>query len=207
MKKATKIALILFIASACLLGSMIFTMSLLVGYAEEETKIDTRELCKSIRSVAESIDIPEQEPPDEGIIEEVIEEPAPVIEEEEKVVQTTVPYTITEEEILMMAQVTMAEAEAEPEYGQRLVIDTMLNRLDNSAFGGKTITDILTAPNQYSYGNDRYYRCYPREDLVELVRQEIANRTDYNVVFFVAGQYSQYGTPMFQVCCHYFSSH
>lgn len=207
MKKATKIALILFIASACLLGSMISTMSLLVGYAEEETKIDTRELCESIRSVAESIDIPEKEPPDEEIIEEVVEEPVPVIEEEEKVVQTTVPYTITEEEIYMMAQVTMAEAEAEPEYGQRLVIDTMLNRLDNPAFGGKTITDILTAPNQYSYGNDRYYRCYPREDLVELVRQEIANRTDYNVVFFVAGQYSQYGTPMFQVCCHHFSSY
>ena len=44
-------------------------------------------------------------------------------------------------------------------------------------------------------------------ELVKLVEEELENRTDYDVVFFNAGHYSDYGVPMFQVGNHYFSSY
>lgn len=40
----------------------------------------------------------------------------------------------TREEIELMAIVTMAEAEGESEYGKRLVIDTILNRVEQDGF-------------------------------------------------------------------------
>ena len=45
------------------------------------------------------------------------------------------------------------------------------------------------------------------EQLVELVKEELLERTNYECVFFTAGGYSNYGVPMFQECCHYFSSY
>lgn len=89
------------------------------------------------------------------------------------------PYPITQEEIDLIALVTMAEAEGETELGKRLVIDTILNRMDDPHF----------------------------PDIVELVKEELLNRTNYECVFFTAGDYSKYGEPMFQECCHYFSSY
>ena len=37
--------------------------------------------------------------------------------------------------------------------------------------------------------------------------ESLLNRTNYEVMFFTAGRYSNYGTPMFQVEHHYFSSY
>ena len=45
------------------------------------------------------------------------------------------------------------------------------------------------------------------EELVKLVKEELLERTNYECVFFTAGGYSDYGVPMFQECCHYFSSY
>lgn len=77
-------------------------------------------------------------------------------------------YPLTQEEIDLIALVTMGEAEGETELGKRLVIDTILNRL---------------------------------------VKEELLERTNYDCVFFMAGGYSKYGEPLFQECCHYFSSY
>lgn len=41
----------------------------------------------------------------------------------------------------------------------------------------------------------------------ELVKEELLERTNYDCVFFMAGGYSKYGEPLFQECCHYFSSY
>lgn len=118
-----------------------------------------------------------------------------------------ITYPISEEEINLIALVTMGEAEAEPELGQRLVIDTILNRVDDTHFPD-TVTEVVYQPNQFSpMWNGRIERCYIRDDLVELVKEELLNRTNYECVFFMAGGYSQYGAPMFQECCHYFSSY
>lgn len=118
------------------------------------------------------------------------------------------PATLaTQEEIELIALCVMAEAEGECEYGQRLVIDVILNRVDDPHFPD-TIYDVIYQENQFSgmYG-DRITRCYVKDELVQLVREELENRTDYDVVFFRTGHYHSYGVPMFQVGAHYFSSY
>lgn len=117
------------------------------------------------------------------------------------------PYSITQEEIDLIALITMAEAEGETELGQRLVIDTVLNRMDDPHFPD-TVHDVIYYPNAFSpVWNGRLERCHVMPELVELVKEELLNRTNYDCVFFCSSGYSKYGEPMFQECCHYFSSY
>ena len=128
--------------------------------------------------------------------------PAVVVEESEEE-EPMVP----EEDIELIALVTMAEAEGECEEGKRLVIDTILNRVDSEHFPN-TVYDVIYQTNQFSsMWNGRVDRCEVREDICQLVREEITSRTNYEVMFFTAGEYSEYGVPMFQVEHHYFSSY
>lgn len=107
---------------------------------------------------------------------------------------TATPVSIGAESVMsdadieLIALLTMAEAEGECEEGQRLVIDTVLNRVDN--------------PH-----SPRIDRCWVKDELVQLVREELENRTDYDVIFFRTERYSDYGVPMFQIEHHYFSSY
>lgn len=113
---------------------------------------------------------------------------------------------VSEKEIVLLAMVTMAEAEGECEEGKRLVIDTILNRVD-SEYWPDTITDVIYQPAQFSsMWNGRINKCYVTDEIRELVIEELANRTNYDVVYFTAGAYGQYGKPMFQVGNHYFAS-
>lgn len=65
----------------------------------------------------------------------------------------------------------MAEAEGEPEEGQRLVIDTILNRVDDPRFPDN-VHDVIYQKNQFAgmYG-ERIERCYVKEELIQLVRE------------------------------------
>lgn len=122
-------------------------------------------------------------------------------------IYTTPEELMPLEDIELIALVTMAEAEGECEEGKRLVIDTILNRVDSGHFPD-TVCEVIYQPNQFSpMWNGRVERCDVREDIVMLVREELESRTNYEVIFFTAGQYSKYGTPMFQVENHYFSSY
>lgn len=112
---------------------------------------------------------------------------------------------LPDEDIALIALVTMAEAEGECEEGKRLVIDTILNRMDSEHFPD-TAYDVIYQPYQFSsMWNGRADCCEVREDICQLVREELECRTNYDVVFFTAGCYSNYGVPMFQVENHYFS--
>lgn len=114
---------------------------------------------------------------------------------------------ISEEEIELLALITMAEAEGECEEGQRLVIDTVLNRVDSPYFPN-TITEVINQPGQFSpMSNGRIERCYVRDDIYQLVLEELSCRTNTEVVFFRSGHFSEYGVPMFQLGGHYFSSY
>lgn len=156
------------------------------------------------------------------IIEEEIVEELPVMQEpivaktiNEKIVEeaTDEVQTVsdespfTDEEISLIALLTMAEAEGESEEGKRLVIDTVLNRVDHARFPD-TVTEVIYQPSQFSsMWNGRVDRCYVDEDICELVREEIEQRNNTEVIFFTAGDYGKYGTPMFSVGNHYFSSY
>ena len=114
---------------------------------------------------------------------------------------------VSQDEIELLALVTMAEAEGECEEGKRLVIDTILNRVDSKHFPN-TITEVIYQPGQFtSMWNGRSDRCYVRDDICQLVREEISNRINYDVMFFHAKRYGKWGTPMFSVGNHYFSSY
>lgn len=113
----------------------------------------------------------------------------------------------TEEEIDLLALVTMAEAEGEPEEGQRLVIDTVLNRVDSEHFPD-TVNDVVYQKGHFSSMWDgRVNKCYVMDDIRNLVLEELESRTNSDVVYFRTGKYSKYGSPMFKVGAHYFSSH
>lgn len=135
-------------------------------------------------------------------IEEVVEpepEPEPIPEEPK----------MSEEDIRLIALVTMAEAEGESEYGKRLVIDTILNRVDHEwSYWPDTVKGVIYQKGQFtSMWNGRVDRCYVRDDIVQLVKEELENRTNNDVVYFMMGKYSKYGTPLFKEGCHYFSSY
>lgn len=113
----------------------------------------------------------------------------------------------SKEDIELIALVTMAEAEGEPEEGQRLVIDTILNRVDNIYFPDN-ISDVIYQKGQFSsMWNGRVNRCYVSDDICKLVEDEMESRTNSEVVFFHAGRYSNYGSPKIQIGNHYFSSY
>ena len=114
---------------------------------------------------------------------------------------------ISNDDVELIALVTMAEAEGECEEGKRLVIDTILNRVDSGYFPN-TISEVIYQPGQFtSMWNGRADICYPSDDICQLVREEVSCRTNYDVTFFTAGYYSNYGVPMFAIGDHFFSSY
>lgn len=171
--------------------------TLLMGFIFAITGAQTTE----ITPVKVTFEEAEASVPEPKIVEEIkhtepIIEKLPVIEEE----------LLTQEEIELIALVTMAEAEGEPEEGQRLVIDTILNRVDSElSYFPDTVYEVVYQKNAFSSMQDgRVERCYVMEELCQLVREELQNRTNSTVLYFTAGNYGKYGTPAFSVANHYF---
>ena len=109
-------------------------------------------------------------------------------------------------DIELIALVTMAEAEGEPEQGKRLVIDTILNRVESGSYPN-SVSGVVYQSGQFTcMWNGRVDCCYVSDYIVGLVQEEITNRQSYDTIYFTAGGYSSYGTPLFQVGNHYFSS-
>ena len=114
---------------------------------------------------------------------------------------------MSEKDIELIALVTIAEAEGESEEGKRLVIDTILNRMDSEHFPD-TVTGVVYQKNQFtSMWNGRVNKCQVTDDIYQLVKEEIEVRTNHETIFFTAGEYGNHGKPMFQVGNHYFSSY
>ena len=114
---------------------------------------------------------------------------------------------ISEEDILLLAHLAMAESEGESEEGQRLVIDSAINRMKSGKYPN-TVSDVVYQKYQYSCTFDgRMERCRPTEKTIQLVKEELKHQTNSDVIYFTAGQYSKYGEPLFKVGNHYFSSY
>lgn len=113
----------------------------------------------------------------------------------------------SEKDIYLLALITMAEAEGESEKGKRLVIDTVLNRVDSNDFPN-TIYEVVYQPNQFSSicnGRADNVKDKIDTDIYRLVREEIHMRCNYDVIYFTAGDYGKYGKPAFPEGNHYFS--
>ena len=134
------------------------------------------------------------------------EEEEPEVSDPEPEISSEEPI-MSEEDIELIALVTMGEAEGECEEGKRLVIDTILNRVDYDLYFPNTVREVIYQRNQFEcVTNGRLNRCYVDEYFCQLVREELEYRTNYDVMYFRADRYGEYGTPMFQVGNHYFSS-
>ena len=139
------------------------------------------------------------------VVQVVEAEVVPIVEAEVEIVEEP-EFNISEDEIDLIALVTMAEAEGECEEGQRLVIDTILNRVESEHFPD-TVYDVIYQPDHFSsMWNGRVDVCYVKEDIRQLVREELISRTNTEVLFFHANRYGNYGTPAFSVGNHYFST-
>lgn len=150
----------------------------------------------------------------ETVAPTTVSEPEPTTEEEtttmvaEEVTTTqTSKITVTDEEVELLALVMLAEAEGESELGRRLVVDTILNRVDSERHPN-SIRDVIFQKGQFtSMWNGRTDRVTITDEARQLVRDEVTNRTNYDVIYFKMYGYHKWGTPLFQEGCHYFSSY
>lgn len=192
----------LHVASVCTIATALCTTS----YASSTNTINPK------RAYTNVIDISEAAPVYDGFYIEiytaeesssdVLLSEAPIVEQP---VETADPIGLTESEIDLLALLTMAEAEGEPELGQRLVIDTVLNRMDSAEFPD-TVHKVIYQPGHFSSMWDgRADKCYIMDSMRQLVIEEAQNRTNYECRWFQTGGYSRYGEPLFKVGNHYFS--
>ena len=113
---------------------------------------------------------------------------------------------ITMDDAVLIAKLVLAEAEGEPEMGKRLVIDTVLNRLESEDFPN-TVYDVVYQPYHYDPAWDGRIDLFSElDDAFKLVVDEIHNRTNSEVLYFRTDKFHEFGTPMEQVGNHYFST-
>lgn len=108
-------------------------------------------------------------------------------------------YEYTPEEIVMIGKIVQHECPHESELGQRLVIDTILNRVESEEFPN-TVRDVLEQEGQYCKSDK-----LPPKDIYNVIADEIYNRTNPDVLWFRTKHYHKLGTPLIQEGSHYFS--
>lgn len=112
-------------------------------------------------------------------------------------------YTITEEEARVLAVLTIREAGGESILGQRLVIDTVLNRVDRD-FYPNDILSVIYQPNQYTGVSEAGLSEERIQEAIDLVYQEVQHRTNWNVLYFCNSGYNG-PVPLFVEGNHWFS--
>jgi len=139
--------------------------------------------------------------------ETVMESETETMETETEEETVEMPY-ISDEELDLFAKCVMAEAGNQEELGKRLVIDVILNRVDCELFADQnTISDVIFARGQFQVvSNGTIYKYTPTDDIYDLIREELVNRTNQDVVYFRTGKYHSVGKPYDKVGDHYFST-
>ncbi len=108
-------------------------------------------------------------------------------------------YEYTPDDLYLVASVTYSEAGNQSELGQRLVADTIFNRVDSVDFPN-TVSEVIFHRGQYTKR-----RLAPPPSTQQLVAEELYSRTNPYVLWFRTGNYHTYGTPLIVEGSHYFS--
>ena len=151
-----------------------------------------------------------------GSIEEPLQEsPAPVKEFVEPVRSTepTRPeqMSFNTEDIRLIALLMLCEAEGESEYGKRLVVDCVLNRVDSDRFPNTIEEVVYQRSGRYVQFEPMYtsrrFQVTVKDSDCELVRSEMIKRTNYDVTYFRTRKYhnNAYCEPLFIEGRHFFS--
>ena len=108
----------------------------------------------------------------------------------------------THEELELIAKCVQAEHGNGDEIDKRLVVSVILNRLESDLHDFRnmdTIEKVIKAPCQFAVAD--YYTL----ETMDAVYKELKERTNDRVLWFRAGNYSQWGSPLFSYHNHYFS--
>lgn len=157
-------------------------------------------------------------------VEEIPRKPLTVLygantsSEPEVAVETMQPYSVSEvtpeelaeeeyyDDLDLLAELVMAEAEDQDLMGKRMVVDVVLNRVDDPDYPD-TIGEVITQPYQFSsYWDGRIYEVDPSEDCFTAVKMELQERSYPSILYFTAGGYGEYGTPWKKYGDHYFNT-
>ena len=118
--------------------------------------------------------------------------------EVQKVVPRAIETELTDNEKELIARVVMSEAAYEDMIGKRLVVDTILNRVDSPAFPDSV--------HEVVYQDGQFYKAYTyTQECMDAVEMEIYERLDYDVLWFCADGYHPYGIPAYRHGGHYFN--
>ena len=230
MNKTSKKRLQAIFLSMTLALTTVFSPSVNV-YAADEKSIVVEEKHEVIQTnivpkTVKTIEVT-KEPVETQMVEEIVEPtveptltptveptvtPLPQITETIETVEQTVEdipaneeELMSDEDIELIALITMGEAEAESVEGKRWVIDVILNRMDSDDFPD-TPRGVIYQNGQFECTwNGRLNRCEVREDICQLVREELKNRTNSEVLYFRTDHYHSFGERVGKVGNHYFS--
>ena len=111
-------------------------------------------------------------------------------------------FIYSQDEIEYIAGTVLKEAGNQDEKGMRLVAATILNRAESDLNDfPDTIIEVIKQPYQFHY----QYGAPGRQDIYDAVYKELAERTDYNCLWFWNTGFPPYGVQMYQHGGHYFS--
>ncbi|AJS60053.1 cell wall hydrolase [Paenibacillus sp. IHBB 10380] len=92
--------------------------------------------------------------------------------------QSTWQYAVSDEELLMLRKIVMAEAEGEPYEGKVAVANVVLNRLRSANFPN-TIQKVIYQKFQFSpVRNGRFKRVQPNKDTIHAVNEAMNGRKE-----------------------------
>lgn len=172
--------------------------------SNDDITTDEIELVNNIViETSEPITITDEILTDELIIEaETITEITEIIDSTYQEVNTT---NYSDEDIDLLVRVLFAEAGNQDEIGKRLVVDTVLNRVDSTTFPNN-VHDVIYQKNQFSTAKSLFSsKIQPTDDDYRIVYEELANRYNYEVAYFKTKSYHKYGEPLLQWGAHYFN--
>ncbi len=120
-------------------------------------------------------------------------------------------YTKNEEEqvesaildVEYLAKCVEAEAGNQGELGKRYVICCILNRFETGNYSN--IRDVINAPGQFACVVNGDIDSPVKQENIDLIYDELQNRTNSEIKYFRTGSYHTFGTPCFQYEDHFFS--
>lgn len=108
-------------------------------------------------------------------------------------------YEYAPEEIVQIGKIVEHECPHESELGKRLVVDTILNRVESDKFPN-SVKEVLEQPGQYCKPTK-----YPPTEIYKIVADEIYMRTNNQVLWYRTNRYHGFGVPLVKEGNHYFS--
>lgn len=111
------------------------------------------------------------------------------------------------DDVKLIAQLVIAEAENQPVLGQELVADVVCNRVEHEKFPN-TVKEVIFQPGQFScVDNGRFAACEDKVDdyMCALVYHQLYERQSWIALYFKTGGYFDFGEPICRIGDHFFS--